>query len=342
MKRIENPPNPFDSHFAEYFEGEIPSTRLEVYEDSTRSILSKNDSPDLGFRWSVNPYRGCFHACAYCYARPSHEYLGFGAGTDFETKIVIKPKAPQLLREAFMEPSWKGELIVFSGDTDCYQPIEACYRLTRGCLEVCLEFGNPVSIVTKSFLIVRDLELLKQLHKRTYLSLSVSIPFFDEKVARWVEPGAASIRRRFEIMKILAEAGLSVGVLVAPVIPGLNDSDIPKILEEAKKCGARSAGLVLLRLSGSVKPVFISRLRKRFPLQADKVLNRIREVREGKLSNSEFGERHHGKGPYWENIERLFELYTQRLGLNQESPSSYREPFRRPSPQKEFSFPRPL
>lgn len=338
MKRIENPPNPFESHFVEYFEGIIPPAKLEIYEDTTRNILSRNDSPDLGFRWSANPYRGCFHGCAYCYARPSHEYLGFGAGTDFESKIVVKPKAPELLREAFLKPSWKGEFIFFSGDTDCYQPLEASYQLTRQCLEVCLEFGNPVGIVTKSFLIVRDLDLLKKLHERTHLSILLSIPFFDEKAARLIEPNAASIRKRFEAVRRLAEAGLNVGILVAPIIPGLSDSDIPKILKEAKASGAKSASPVLLRLPGSVRPVFISRIKNYFPLAAEKILHRIREVRAGKLSNSNFGERHHGEGPYWENLTKLFEIYSEKLGLNQEEPSLPREPFRRPNAQKELAL----
>jgi len=338
MKKIENPPNPFEAHFIEYFGGITPPAKLEIYEDTTRTILSRNDSPDLGFRWSVNPYRGCFHACAYCYARPSHEYLGFGAGSDFETKIVVKPKAPELLREAFLKPSWKGDLIVFSGDTDCYQPLEASYELTRKCLEVSLEFGNPVGIVTKSFLICRDLELLKRLHERTYLSISLSIPFFDEKAARLVEPNAASISKRFEAVRLLAEAGVPVGILVAPVIPGLNDSDIPQILKKARECGAKWASPVLLRLPGSVKQVFISRIQKHFPLQVEKILHRIREVREGKLSNPNFGERHKGIGPYWESIEQLFEVWSEKLGLNRDEPRPSRPPFKRPSPQKEFAL----
>jgi len=338
VKRIENPPDPFISQYAEYFEGEGPPAQLEVYEDATRTILARNDSPDIGFRWSLNPYRGCTHACAYCYARPSHEYLGFGAGTDFETRILIKKKASELLRESFMKRSWGGELIVFSGDTDCYQPLEACYELTRRCLEICLEFGNPVGLITKSFLITRDLGLLKKLHERTHLSLCVSIPFFDEETARLVEPGAASIRKRFEAVRILAEAGLDVSVLVAPVVPGLNDSDIPKILEEAARSGARSASPVLLRLPGNVKFVFISRIRNHFPLAAEKILHRVREVREGKLYNSRFGRRHAGTGPYWENIEKIFDVYSKKFGLDQERPRPHREPFRRPAPQKEFAF----
>ncbi len=338
MKPVANPPNPFESRFIEYFEQDIPRTKLEVYEDTTRNILARNDSPDLGFRWSINPYRGCFHACAYCYARPSHEYLGFGAGTDFETKIVVKKNAPALLRRAFLKRSWKGELIVISGDTDCYQPLEACYGLTRGCLEVSLEFGNPVAMITKSFLITRDVELLRKLHERTHLSVSVSIPFGDEKNARLVEPNAASIRKRFEAVKILADAGISVGVLVAPIIPGLNDSDIPFILKEAKAAGAKHASPVLLRLPGNVKEVFISRIRKNFPLASEKILHRIREVREGKLTNSNFGKRHTGIGPYWGNIEKLFDVYCEKYGLNRHETRPARAPFKRPSLQEEFAF----
>ena len=316
-----------------------PPAALQVYEDATRTILARNDSPDLGFRWSVNPYRGCFHACSYCYARPSHEYLGFGAGTDFETKILVKKKAPALLREAFMKGSWKGELVVFSGDTDCYQPLEASYQLTRQCLEVCLEFGNPCAVITKSFLIVRDLELLKKLGARTHLSVTVSIPFSDEKMARLVEPNAALISKRFEAVKILAAAGIGAHVNVAPIIPGLNDSQIPEILKKAKACGAKGATPVCLRLSGSVKDVFISRLQKEFPGQAGKILSRIREVRQGRLTNSEFGRRHHGEGPYWENLRRLFDLTCGRLGLNQEaSEEKFQPPFQRPSPQRELEL----
>ncbi len=360
MKKVENPPSPFESHFVEYFEGVDPQAKLEIFKDSTRTILARNDSPDLGFRWSVNPYRGCFHACAYCYARPSHEYLGFGAGSDFETKILVKKRAPELLREAFLKPSWKGEVIMFSGDTDCYQPLEACYQLTRRCLEVCLEFGNPASLITKSFLITRDLDVLEKLHVRTHLSVCVSIPFFNEKTARLVEPNAASISKRFEAVRLLAEAGIDVGILVAPIIPGLSDSDIPQILKRAKECGAKSASPSLLRLSANVKPVFISRIQKSFPLQAEKILNRIREVREGKLTNSEFGERHRGtrgrpprvlrsakpqpglahrgQGPYWENIVKLFYLHCKKLGLNQEEPPLSRPPFERPGAQKELAL----
>ncbi len=338
MKPIQNPPNPFASHDCVYFEEVTPPAQLEIYEDQTRTILSKNDSPDLGFKWSLNPYRGCMHACAYCYARPSHEYLGFGAGTDFETKILVKKKAAGLLRETFLKKSWKGELIVFSGDTDCYQPLEASYGLTRGCLEVCLEFGNPASIITKSFLIIRDLELLKKIHERTKLGITLSIPFLDDRTARIVEPMASAASKRFEAVRILSEAGLRVGVNVAPLIPGLNDSDIPGILKKAKACGARWAGYTLLRLPGNVKEVFISRIQKSFPLAAEKILGRIREVREGRLYNSEFGKRFTGTGDYWENIQKIFKVYCDKLGLNLPEPPLSRPPFYRPTFQKDLEF----
>ena len=338
LKKIENPPNPFESQDCEYLEGMSPPVKLEVYYDATRAILSENKSPDLGFRWSLNPYRGCAHACAYCYARPSHEYLGFGAGSDFETKIVIKKRAPELLRQTFMKQFWKGELVIFSGDTDCYQPIEAHYKLTQACLRACLDFGNPLAIITKSFLIIRDLELLKQLDRRTHLSVIISIPFKDDPTARRVEPHAASISRRFEAVRVLAQAGIDVSVNIAPVIPGLSDNDIPEILMRAKASGAKGAHMTLLRLPGNVKQVFTARMKTHFPLAAGKILNRIRETRGGKLYTSQFGKRFRGTGSYWENIEKMFGVYSEKLGLNQPEMPKNRPPFKRPTLQGELLF----
>src|SRR5437763_2754466 len=223
---ISNPPNPWLSTEVEYLD-DVPPAKLEVYEDHTREILSHNDSPDVGFSWSVNPYRGCFHACAYCYSRPFHEYLGLGAGTDFDRKITVKPDAPRLLREAFERPSWKGELIVFSGVTDCYQPLEASYRLTRGCLEVCAEYRNPVGIITKAPLIERDIDVLTDLNTRAAVSVTVSIPIWDSEHAHAIEPYVATPRRRMKAIERLAAAGLHVGGNVAPVIPGPSDAGSP-------------------------------------------------------------------------------------------------------------------
>src|SRR5438105_7078528 len=281
---VSNPPNPWLSTEVEYLE-EIPEAKLETYQDLTREILASNDSPDVGFRWSVNPYRGCFHGCAYCYARPTHEYLGLGAGTDFERKITVKPEAPRLLREAFERRSWKGELIVFSGVTDCYQPLEASYRLTRGCLEVCAEYRNPVGIITKAPLVERDIDLLQQI----MAGVTVSIPIWDREHAHAIEPYVATPQRRMKTIETLAKAGIDVGVNIAPVIPGLSDSDIPQILEAAHAAGARRAGFVFLRLPGSVAQVFEERIRAALPLRADRILNRVREIRGGKLNDSRLG-----------------------------------------------------
>ena len=252
-----------------------------------------------------------------CYARPTHEYFGLGAGTDFERRIFVKPRAPHLLEEAFRHPSWRGERIMFSGVTDCYQPLEAAWRLTRNCLEVCLRYRNPVGIITKSLLIRRDAALLAQLACETEAFVSLSITFLDERVARAIEPGAPTIRRRFETMRILADAGVPVGIGVAPIIPGLNDQDIPRLLTEAKRCGAQFAFKTLLRLSGSVKAVFFHRLHEALPLQASKIEHRIRGVRGGNLSDSRFGHRHHGQGEYWELIERAWDVWTRRAGFHE-------------------------
>jgi DNA repair photolyase len=312
---LSNPPNPWASTDVVYLEG-APEVRLTVYEDHSRTILAKNDSPDVGFTWSVNPYRGCFHGCAYCYARPSHEYLGMGAGTDFDRKIVVKPQAPALLRKAFAKKSWRKETVVFSGVTDCYQPLEASYRLTRGCLEVCVEHGNPAAIITKSALIERDLDVLTALAEVASVHVTVSIPFWDVDKARAIEPYVATPQRRMHIIEKLARAGLSVGVNVAPIIPGLNDQDIPKVLTAARDAGAQSAGFVLLRLPGSVKDVFVERLRTNLPLQADRVLHRIRETRGGELYDPRFGVRGRGEGMYALTIKTLFHATAARLGLH--------------------------
>jgi DNA repair photolyase len=318
---ISNPPNPWATTEVEYLEG-APEVKLEVFEDHSRSILARNDSPDVGFTWSVNPYRGCFHACAYCYARPSHEYLSMGAGTDFDRKIVVKPEAPALLRAAFRKKGWKNEGVAFSGVTDCYQPLEASYRLTRGCLEVCVEHANPAGIITKSALIERDVDVLGALARVADVHVTVSIPIWDAERARAIEPFAPSPARRLRVIETLAKAGLAVGVNVAPIIPGLNDQDIPRILTAARDAGATSAGSVLLRLPGSVKQVFEERLRAALPLTADRVLHRIRETRGGQLYDSRFGVRGRGEGPYAEAIKTLFLATATRLGLRGHEDSS--------------------
>ncbi len=319
----------------EYLDGEAPLAPLEVYEDHTRGILAHNDSPDVGFDWSVNPYRGCFHACAYCYARPSHEYLSFGAGTDFERKIVVKTRAPELLREAFDESKWKGELVAFSGVTDCYQPLEAHYRLTRACLEVCVEYRNPTAVITKAPLIERDVDVLQQLSHASRVGVMISVPFWDEAKARAIEPFVTTPARRIRTIERLARAGIRVGVMVAPIIPGLNDEDIGQVLRAARDAGATRAGRVLLRLPGPVKEVFEGRLRAALPLRADKVIRRIRETRGGKLYDARFGTRGRGEGVYADAIGSLFDQTAQQLGFEPAGATGESEPtpFRRPKGQ---------
>jgi DNA repair photolyase len=496
LRPVSNPPNPWLSSEVEYLPDEIPEARLEIFEDHTRTILATNDSPDLGFDYSVNPYRGCQHACAYCmsgdtevlmgdgttrelralrvgdvvygtelrgrhrryvrtsvlahwstvkpayrvgladgsdliasrdhrfltvhgwkfvsgserphltggdrllgfgarsprhlrrieaaeveafltslamcvdftlppkgdlegvplmsdapvgvtavealrsempmfdittgtgdfiangivshncYARPGHEYLSFGAGSDFDRKIVVKPRAAELLREAFDKKSWRGELVVFSGVTDCYQPLEASYRLTRRCLEVCAEYRNPVGIITKAPLIERDLDVLVRLSEVARVGVTVSVPLWDPEHARAMEPQVATPQRRMKTIARLAAAGLDVGVNVAPVIPGLGDQDIAEILTAAAAAGARRAGCVFLRLPGPVATVFEERVRASLPLRAERILSHVREARGGKLYDSRFGKRQRGEGPYADAIQALFDKTCAKLGLN--------------------------
>lgn len=340
MRPISNPPNPWARVHVERehpgawdpdWVGEPPSDPLQVYEEEARSLIVENDSPDVGFRFGVNPYRGCQHACAYCYARPSHQHLGFGAGTDFERRIVVKVNAPEVLRRELARPSWQGDELAFSGNTDCYQPLEASYRLTRRCLEACRDARNPVGIITKGVLVQRDVALLAELHARAGVRVHVSIPFADPVVSRALEPGPASSDRRFAAMKALADAGIPVGLSLAPVIPGLNDADLPELLERARDAGARSAFLTLLRLPAEVLPVFFERLEAALPTRVGKVRSQLLDVRGGALNDARFGHRMEGAGPRWKAIVDLFTLHARRLGLETGEPPAGRSPFRRPA-----------
>lgn len=490
----QNPRNRFAASLVEFFDDlPGPEVELSLYEDHTKQVLAENDSPDLGFRYSINPYRGCFHGCAYClagetrilmadgstkpladvrpgeqvvgtartetgrrfvpslvldhwatarrafrvrldsgediiasgdhrfltprgwryviapgrnksarlhlqekdaclgpgktrlkarglfrsgprdvassvaggvalvealgvslplfdiatetgdfvangvvshncYARPTHEYLSFGAGTDFERKIVLKPNVAELLRQAFEKQSWKGELIMLSGNTDCYQPLENEYRLTRSILEVCAEYRNPVHIITKSALIERDIDLLQKLRAEASVGVSVSIPFWNVETARKMEPYVTTPQRRMKAVERLAAAGIPVTVNVAPLILGLGDRDMPSILEAAAAAGAQGASLIPLRLPGAVKEVFTERVTAAFPLAAEKVLRRTREMRGGKLYDSRFGARMTADGEMWQTVERLFHNTCARLGLNQreghrrDRPNTFRRP----------------
>lgn len=309
-----NPPNPWSATHVEWL-GEPPPAGFEVYEEEAKSLIVENDSPDVGFRFGVNPYRGCQHGCAYCYARPSHQVLGFGAGTDFERRIVVKVNAPDVLRRELARPSWRGDELAFSGNTDCYQPLEASYALTRRCLEVCRDASNPVGVITKGVLVARDAPLLAEIERRAGARVHVSVPFLDPEVARAMEPGAASVARRLEALRTLADAGVPVGVSLAPVIPGLNDGDLPELLERARDAGATSAFMTLVRLPAEVLDVFAARLEASLPGRASKVWASLRDVRGGALDDRRFGHRMEGVGPRWKAIADLFAVQARRLGL---------------------------
>ncbi len=335
---LSNPPNPWSSTTVEWL-GEPPNAPLHVYEERAKSILNEIESPDVGMSWSLNPYRGCQHACAYCYARPSHQYWGFGAGTDFDRNIVVKVNAPELLREAFDKRSWTGEAISLSGNTDCYQPLEASYTLTKRCLEVCLDYRNPAHVITKSALVRRDIPLFVELAKRASAGVTISIPFADDAMGRAIEPLASACSNRFETIRLLAEAGVRTSVIMAPIIPGLNDTQIAEVLERAREAGAERASMTLLRLPKEVLPVFLERLDAAFPDRAGKVRRAIQDMRGGKMNEASFGARMEGTGPRWQAIATLFELTAKRVGLATWSRPELREKattFRRPSAQREL------
>ncbi len=488
VRPVDNPPNPWHATHIEW-DGEAPDAKLELFEERARSILSENDSPDIPHRWSVNPYRGCMHACTYClsaetpvlmgdgsvraiaslrvgdeiygtelrgryrryvrtrvlahwstfkpawrvrlddgteliasgdhrflsdrgwkhvtgaeqgharrphlttgnsligtgaitrkrdiegqaiknnarlgvtsvealgvdlpmfdittgtgdfiangvvshncYARPSHQHLGFGAGTDFDRKIVVKVNAAELLRDAFERRSWTGDTVMLSGNTDCYQPIEGTYALTRACLTVCADYRNPIAIVTKGMLVRRDIDVLSRLAGDGCATVIVSIPYADDATRKKVEPWASSVEQRFETLRMLSAAGIPTGVMVAPVIPGLNDDDIAEVLTRAHAAGARRAAMQLVRLPGEVMGIFDARMREAFPDRARRIDSALTQVRRGKRTESEFGARMTGSGARWEIIRQLFDTTCKRLGMNEVTPAE-RMPFRRPRAQ---------
>ena len=316
---------------------ERPAPATQFLRDNSRTIIAHNDSPDVGFSDSVNPYRGCEHGCIYCYARPTHEYLSFSAGLDFETKIMVKEDAPQLLREALMSRRYDPVSLTMSGVTDCYQPVERKLRLTRGCLEVMLEFGNPVAIITKNHLVTRDIDLLSQLAKLDAALVLVSVTTLDHELARKMEPRTSAPRRRLDAIRELHAAGVPAGVMVAPVIPGLTDHEMPAILAAAAEAGARCAGFTPVRLPGAVAPLFEQWLSDHFPDRKEKVLNRIRSIRGGKLNDPNFGSRMRGQGPWAEQLKSMFDLAKRKAGITGGFPELSTAHFRRPAgPQMEL------
>ncbi len=310
-----NPSNRFEPVEVEYEEPPPESVPMRYLYDASKSVLSKNQSPDVPFDISLNPYRGCEHGCVYCYARPTHEYFGLSAGLDFESIIFAKKDAPELLRKELRARSFKPQVLGLSGVTDPYQPIERKLEITRRCLEVLVEARCPVALITKNALILRDLDLLRELAKYGALSVAISITTLDAELAGKLEPRAASPRRRLDALARLREAGIAAGIMTAPIVPAITDHEVPALLEAAAKAGALFAGYTILRLPGAVEPLFKEWLENHFPDRAGKVLARLREMRGGELSDARFGSRMKGQGLFAEQIRALFYLHTRRLGL---------------------------
>ena len=310
-----------------------PAPKTVFYRDHTKSILSYNDSPDVGFNTGLNPYRGCEHGCVYCFARPTHEYLSFSSGLDFESRILVKEKAPELLRREFQKKKYQPQPIALSGNTDCYQPVERRLKITRRCLEVLAEFRHPVAIITKNRLIERDIDLLKELAQYQCISTFVSVTTLDRTLARKMEPRASTPEDRLHAIRALSAAGIPVGVLVAPVVPGLTDEEIPAILKAAREAGAERAGYIMLRLPFAVKDLFEAWLEEHFPLKKEKILHRIREIRGGKLNDPNFKSRMHGHGPFAASIRNLFSVYLNKYRFPADTAGLTTAHFKRPEEQ---------
>ncbi len=330
----ENPVNRFErisfEPDPELLDSEQPAPRTHFYRDTTRRVIATNESPDVGFTHSVNPYRGCEHGCIYCFARPFHEYLGLSAGLDFETRIFVKTEAPSLLRSELSARGWKPTSIAMSGVTDPYQPAERRLRITRGCLEVLAEFRNPVGIVTKNHLVTRDSDLLGELAGFGAAAVHISLTTLDERLQRVMEPRTSSPRLRLQAISRLRDAGVPVGVLLAPIVPGLTDHEIPALLEAAASAGASSAGMIPLRLPYAVAGLFERWLETHFPERKEKVLGRVREIRGGELYDSRYGVRMKGEGVYAEHMHTMFVTVRRRHGLDGERRPLSTAHFRRP------------
>ena len=315
----DNPKNRFEKIEVEPGFGGLdaaePGPETIYLRDVSRSIIARNDSPDIGFDASINPYRGCSHGCIYCYARPTHEYLGFSAGLDFESKVLVKEDAPRLLRQQLSSPRWKPQVLSISGVTDCYQPIEKKLRITRRCLEVLTEFRNPVAVVTKNHLVTRDIDLLSELARHDAAVVAISLTTLDDDLRRVMEPRTSRPARRLAAVEALARAGVSVGVMIAPVIPGLNDHELPNLISAAAEAGAGFAAYTPVRLPHTVRHLFEDWLARRFPERKEKVLNRIRSMRGGRLNDPRFVSRMRGEGIFADQISQLFEISCRKAGL---------------------------
>jgi DNA repair photolyase len=332
-----NPPNRFENIILEPDAdwhpdddgGRPQGPRTQFFKDHSRTVIARNDSPDVGFRASLNPYRGCEHGCIYCYARPTHEFLGFSAGLDFESKIMVKEDAPELLRQELSSPKWQPQVVFLSGVTDCYQPVERKLKLTRRCLEVLAEFRNPVFIVTKNQLVTRDLDLLSELARHHAVAVWLSITTLDAELRNIMEPRTSPPSARLDAIQKMSAAGIPVGVNVAPIIPGLTDHEMPAILKAAAEAGASSAGYTVVRLPLAVAPLFEQWLDTHFPDRKEKVLNRLRAMHGGKLYDSQWGKRMGGEGVFAGQIARMFDVARRKAGIRDADPELSAASFRR-------------
>ena len=315
-----------------------PSPATRFCRDASRSVLVTNDSPDVGLSVGLNPYRGCEHGCVYCYARADHEYLGFSAGLDFETRILVKQEAPELLREELRRQSWAPRAVMLSGGTDPYQPVERRLRLTRRCLEVFAEARNPVGLITKNRGVVRDLDILAELARYDAVGVTLSVTSLRRSLQKVMEPRTSTPTQRLDAIRALADAGIPVGVNLAPIIPGLNDEEIPAILEAAGEAGARWSGAILLRLPHAVKDLFSDWLARHFPDRRDRVLNKLKEAYGGKLYDGRYGVRGKGRGPYAEQIRALYRSAARKHGVDARPPSLSAAHFRRPAPKGQLEL----
>ena len=340
-----NTANPYDATYLEktHIEGidifEKPQKiKTQIIYDYPKKLINKVTSPDVGMEYSVNPYQGCEHGCAYCYARNAHHYWGFSAGLDFETKIIVKPTAPNLLRNELAAKSWKPRPIVLSGNTDCYQPLEKKFELTRKLLQVMLECKHPVSIISKNALILRDLDIIKELAKDKLIHVAISLTTLNESLRSVLEPRTATAKQRLHTIKKLSETGVPVTVMTAPIIPGINDFELPQLLKAASENGAVAAGFTMVRLNGVLPIIFENWIRTHFPDRADKVLNKIKSVHGGSLNDSQFGRRMRGEGPIAEQIRQLFSIYKNKYFKDKTASPYNLNLFRRPNKNGQLSL----
>jgi DNA repair photolyase len=310
----------------------------QIYEDASRSIVTRHDSPDIGMEVTLNPYRGCEHGCIYCFARPTHEYLGLSAGIDFETKIFVKRNAAELLREKLMSPQWHPQIITLSGITDCYQPLERKLEITRACFSVLCDFANPGTVITKNHLVTRDIDIFREMAQSNTIKINISLTTLDTKLARIMEPRTSTPPMRLKAITALREAGVPVGIMMGPVVPGLTEAEIPALLKAAADAGAQSASYTMLRLPYGVKNLFQEWLSRHYPDRAEKILNRLRDMHDGKLYDSRFGHRMRGSGVYADHVAALFALHKKKYRLTQPLTLSTAN-FKRPGDQMDlFSY----